>query len=120
MNIERIVAHLIARNTDAPDLKQELLEEPVSKRTKRVLSLIAVEWSKNGRLKDLYDYALFEIPEPYVYCFFNIRNHKRFDVYLNDYNGNGNSCTFGYVDSRSVTQDAQNSDEAIREYLSDF
>lgn len=50
----------------------------------------------------------------------NIRNHKRFDVYLNDYNGNGNSCTFGYVDSRSVTQDAQNSDEAIREYSNHF
>ena len=120
MNIERIVAHLIARNTFAPDLKRELLGEPISKRTKRVLSLIAVEWSKYGRLKDLYDYALFEIPEPDVFCFLNIRNHKRFDVYINDYNGNGNSCTFGYVDSRSVTQDAQNSDEAIREYLSDF
>lgn len=55
-----------------------------------------------------------------AFLLLNIRNHKRFDVYLNDYNGNGNSCTFGYVDSRSVTQDAQNSDEAIREYSNHF
>lgn len=116
MNIERIVAHLLARNTVAPDLKQKLIEEPIDDNTKRVLSLIADEWSKYGRLKDLYDYALFEIPDPYVYCFYNIRRDLCFNVYLNDYNGNGKACTFGYVDSRSVTQDAQNSDEAIMKY----
>lgn len=115
MNIERIVAHLLARNTLAPDLRQELLEP--EKNTAKVLSLIALEWSVNGRLRDLYDYELFEIPDGGVYCFHNIRTNQRFDVYLNDYNGNGKNCTFGYVDRRSVTQDAENSDEAIRNYL---
>ena len=37
-------------------------------------------------------------------------------VFLNNYNGYGKDCTFGYVDSRSDTQDAENSDEAIRNY----
>ena len=61
MNMERIVAHLLARNTFAPDLQQELLEP--EKNMAKVLSLIALEWSVNGRLRDLYDYELFEIPD---------------------------------------------------------
>ncbi|SCX33400.1 hypothetical protein SAMN02910436_02935 [Ruminococcaceae bacterium P7] len=55
----------------------------------KVLSLIALEWSVNGRLRDLYDYELFEIPDSGVYCFHNLRTNQRFDVYLNNYNGNG-------------------------------
>lgn len=122
MNIERIVAHLIARNTVAPDLKRELLGSPQSKRTKKVLSLIAAEWSERNGLKDLYDYALFEIPQPDVYCFFNIRGglrRERFDVYLNDYNGNGKDCTFGYVGYSKqgfISCDADSAEEAIRRY----
>ena len=122
MNIERIVAHLIARNTVAPDLKREHLGSPQSKRTKKVLSLIAAEWSERNGLKDLYDYALFEIPQPDVYCFFNIRGglrRERFDVYLNDYNGNGKDCTFGYVDCSQhgfISCDADSAEEAIRRY----
>ena len=87
MNMERIVAHLLARNTFAPDLQQELLEP--EKNMAKVLSLIALEWSVNGRLRDLYDYELFEIPDSGVYCFHNLRTNQRFDVYLNNYNGNG-------------------------------
>lgn len=114
MNMERIVAHLLARNTFAPDLQQELLEP--EKNMAKVLSLIALEWSVNGRLRDLHDYELFEIPDGGVYCFRNIRTGQCFDVYLNNYHGYGKDCTFGYIDSRSVTQDAENSDEAIRNY----
>lgn len=114
MNIERIAAHLLARNTPTPDLQQELFEPDSS--MEKVLMLIASEWSVNSRLHDLYDWGLFEIPEGGVYCFYNERACKRFDVYLNNYNGNGKNCTFGYVDSLSVTQDAENSDEAIRNY----
>lgn len=114
MNIERIAAHLLARNTPTPDLRQELFEPDSS--MEKVLMLIASEWSVNSRLRDLYGWGLFEIPEGDVYCFYNARACKRFDVYLNNYNGNGKNCTFGYVDSLSVTQDAENSDEAIRNY----
>lgn len=114
MNIERIVAHLLSRNTVARDLQESLLEP--DKEMEKVLSFIAEEWSVNGRLRNLYDWGLFEIPEGGAYCFWNIRTNQRFDVYLNNYNGNGKDCAFGYVDSRSVTQDAENSDEAIRNY----
>ena len=102
MNIERIAAHLLARNTPTPDLRQELFEPDSS--MEKVLMLIASEWSVNSRLHDLYGWV------------YNERACKRFDVYLNNYNGNGKNCTFGYVDSLSVTQDAENSDEAIRNY----
>lgn len=112
---ERIVSRLIARNTLAPDLREELMNYDGDESMKKVLSLIAREWYL-GELYDIYDYELFEIPEADVYCFRNIRTYARFDVYLNNYNGNGKACTFGYVDSRSVTQDAENSDEAIRNY----
>ena len=117
MNMERIVAHLLARNTLAPDLQQELLEPDTD--TTAVLSLIAEEWSVKGRLRDLYDYELVDISDKRkrAYCFRSIRNvRQRFDVYLHNYNGNGKDCTFGYVDSYSMTQDAKNSDEAIRNY----
>lgn len=112
---ERIISRLIARNTLAPDLREELVNYDGDESMKKVLSLIAREWSAN-RLQDIFDYELFEIPEADIYCFRNIRTYKRFDVYLNNYNGNGKDCAFGYVDSRSVTQDAENSDEAIRNY----
>ena len=112
----RIVAHLISRNTFAPDLKSELLNYETDPQMYNVLALIADEWLVFKRLCDVYNYELFEIPDCGVYCFHNILNNRCFDVYLNDYNGNGKNCTFGYVDSFSVSQDANNVVEAIENY----
>ncbi len=117
MNVNTITAYLLVSNTDAVDLKQQLRSYEDSKDLKKVISLLSEEWYVHERLKKLYDYALLGVsPDKCVYHFGNIRSGECFDVYLNNYNGNGKDCTFGYVDSRSVTQDAENSDEAIRNY----
>lgn len=115
---ERIVSRLIARNTLAPDLREELINYVSNESMKKVLSLIAWEWFI-GNLYDVYDYELFEIPETDVYCFRNIRTYKRFDVYLNNYNGNGKDCTFGYIkcgQNGFISCDAKTAEEAIKNY----
>lgn len=115
---ERIVSRLIARNTLAPDLNERLMNYDGNESMKKVLSLIAREWYF-GRLYDVYDYELFEIPEADIFCFRNIRNNARFDVYLNNYNGNGKDCTFGYVkcgQNGFVSCDAETVEEAIKKY----
>lgn len=120
---EKIVSRLIARNTVAPDLKKELLDYENSENMKKVLSLIAVEWSEHNGLKDLSNFALFEIPHPDVFCFFNVSKSfrpERFDVYLNNYNGNGKECTFGYVGCTKhgcISYDADSAEEAIKNYI---
>ena len=117
MNINTITAYLLVSNTDAVELKQQLRSFDASEDMCKVISLLSEEWYVHKRLNNLFDYALLGVsPDKCVYHFENIRDNERFDIYLNNYNGNGQDCTFGYIDSRSVTQDAENSDEAIRNY----
>lgn len=116
-NINTITAYLLVSNTDAVELKQQLRSFDASEDMRKVISLLSEEWYVHKRLNNLFAYALLGVsPDKCVYHFENIRNNERFDIYLNNYNGNGQDCTFGYVDRRFVTHDAENSDEAIRNY----
>lgn len=114
----RIVSRLIARNTLATDLKECLINYDDDKDTKNVLLLIAHEWHVVQSF-DVSNYELFEIPDADIYCFRNIYTNERFDVYLNNYNGNGKDCTFGYVGCGNkgfVSCDAETAEEAIKNY----
>ena len=102
MNINTITAYLLVSNTDAVELKQQLRSFDASEDMCKVISLLSEEWYVHKRLNNLFDYALLGVsPDKCVYHFENIRNKD---------------CTFGYVDRRFVTHDAENSDEAIRKY----
>lgn len=56
------------------------------------------------------------MPLPSIYCFISNSSCERFDVYLDDFNGNGKKISFGYVDDKSITQDADTIEDAIRHY----
>lgn len=107
---EATTASMLAKNTLVPALKETLLNYESDKDMIKVIELIA------NSDYDISHFGLWEIPYWGVYCFFNIENNDQFDVYLDDFNGNGRDCTFGYVDGNFCTQDAESIIEAISKY----